>query len=101
MKLIVLAAGQGTRLRPYTNDKPKCLVQVQGKSILDYQLEACDRLGIHDQIVIAGYKQEKITRKGLKKIINTRYHQTNMVSSLFCASDFFDDDIFITYGEII
>jgi len=101
LKFIVLAAGQGTRLRPYTNDKPKCLVEVEGKAILDYQLEACERLGIDERIIVTGYKQDKIVRKNLKKVSNTRYLDTNMVHSLFCAEELFDDDIIISYGDII
>ncbi len=39
MKVIILAAGQGTRLRPLTDDRPKCMVEVNGRSIIERQLE--------------------------------------------------------------
>lgn len=39
MRAIILAAGQGTRLRPYTNDRPKCMVELLGKPLLHRQLE--------------------------------------------------------------
>jgi len=39
MKMIILAAGEGSRLRPLTNDKPKCMVEFNGKPIVDYILK--------------------------------------------------------------
>jgi|AntRauMinimDraft_4_1070384.scaffolds.fasta_scaffold00138_5 choline kinase len=103
MRVIILAAGQGTRLRPYTNNKPKCMVELRGKSLIDYQLEALEKAGLTDITVVAGYCGDKIERKGVKKIINPRYATTNMVSTLMYARDLFDgsDDVLITYGDII
>src|SRR3989338_2223959 len=57
-KLIILAAGEGKRLKPYTLDMPKCLVKLHGKSILDWQIDAARQLHINDIIVVKGYKQE-------------------------------------------
>ena len=45
MKAVILAAGQGTRLRPLTDHTPKCLVQVLGRPLLSYSLESLDRVG--------------------------------------------------------
>ena len=45
-KLIILAAGEGTRLRPYTLDRPKCLVEIQGRSILAWQMGLARKAGI-------------------------------------------------------
>jgi choline kinase len=101
LKVIILAAGQGTRLRPHTNDKPKCLVEVEGKAILDYQLESFERLGLNERFIVTGYKQDKVQRPNLHKVTNIRYDETNMVHSLFCAEEYFDDDIIISYGDII
>jgi L-glutamine-phosphate cytidylyltransferase len=47
-KTIIIAAGMGSRLRPLTSDKPKCLLEVNGKTILDRQLEAMRGCGIRD-----------------------------------------------------
>ena len=57
-RVIVLAAGKGTRLMPITQNKPKCLVKVKGKSILERQLELFDRIGIIEKIVVSGYINE-------------------------------------------
>ena len=46
MKAIILAAGQGTRLRPYTNDRPKCMVPLQGRPLIEHQLGVLRGAGI-------------------------------------------------------
>lgn len=56
-KIIILAAGQGTRMR---SDKPKVLATMAGKPMLHHILETCLRLGVEDQIVIGGYQFEKL-----------------------------------------
>lgn len=101
MRAIILAAGEGTRLRQYTEDKPKCLVEYMGKTILDYQLETMRECGIDDIVVVTGYKAEKVKREGLRYVLNENYDSTNMVYSLFCAKEYFDDDIIVSYGDII
>lgn len=103
MRVVILAAGQGTRLRPYTDNKPKCMVELHGKSLIDYQLEAFKKAGLTDITVVAGYCEDKLKLKGVRKIINPRYATTNMVSTLMCARDLFDgrDDVLITYGDIV
>ncbi len=103
MRVLILAAGQGTRLRPHTNDKPKCMVELCGKSLVDYQLDAFKKAGISDITVIAGYQEDKLVRDGIKKILNPVYASTNMVSTLMCAKNLFDGttDVLITYGDIV
>ena len=64
MKAIILAAGQGTRLRPLTNDKPKCLVELANKPLLDHQLSVLRYTGINDIHVVAGYRAEQLNRSG-------------------------------------
>ncbi|HDX6626374.1 TPA: NTP transferase domain-containing protein, partial [Escherichia coli] len=59
---IILAAGVGSRLRPMTNSKPKCLVTVAGKPILDYQLNSYRLAGIKDIFIIVGYEGDKIKK---------------------------------------
>ena len=103
MKVIILAAGQGTRLRPLTNDRPKCMVELQGKPLLDHQLEVLSAAGITDLHVVTGYLADRIERPGLQKHFNPEYASTNMVRTLFCAADLMtgDEDILITYGDVV
>lgn len=102
--VLVLAAGQGSRLGPLTKEKPKCLLEFLGKSLLDYQIDIFESLGINKIHIVTGYFQDKINNKNLKKIFNQNYKTTNMVYSLFYDLNFLkniNDDLIVTYGDII
>jgi len=103
MRAIILAAGQGTRLRPYTDERPKCLVELGGRALLDHQVDTLRAAGIDDICVATGYRSELIDAKGLPTIKNPRYETTNMVSSLMCAADILDgsQDVLAVYGDIV
>lgn len=101
MKAIILAAGEGTRLRPYTLDRPKCLVEIDGISLLDRQLAVLRSRGLDDILLLGGYRAEMLQGKGARVRINPRYSETNMVSTLFCAEDELVGDVIISYGDIV
>jgi choline kinase len=105
MKTLILAAGQGIRLRPYTDKQPKCMVPLGGKSLLHWQMEALSACGVKaDSIVIvAGYEAGCIEAPGTSRILNPRYASTNMVETLFCARDCMvpGEDLLICYGDIV
>jgi glucose-1-phosphate thymidylyltransferase len=60
MQAVVLAAGEGTRLRPLTEEKPKALVEVAGQPILTHCLDQLVELGADDLYIVVGYKKEAI-----------------------------------------
>lgn len=104
MKLIILAAGMGSRLAPLTNEIPKCMVELKGKPLILWQIETAKSLGINDIIVIRGYKGEKLDflkEYGVKLLDNQMYKDTNMVETLFEARKYFNDEIIISYGDIV
>lgn len=101
MKAIILAAGEGTRLRPLTDDKPKCLVNLFGKSILERQIDVMKKCGIDEIIIITGYKSEKLQKFPVKIYHNKKYGSTNMLESLFLASGEFESPLIVSYGDII
>lgn len=109
MKCIILAAGQGTRLWPYTKDKPKCMVTIKGKSIIERQIMLMKKCGINenDICIVTGYCDEVLREyfrnSQITLIHNERYITTNMVYSLMCARNFFekDNELIISYGDII
>ena len=101
MDMIILAAGQGTRLRPLTDNVPKCLVEVNGKSILDWQLQVARQAGISNIAVIRGYRKEAIDRSGVIYFENPLYDKTNMVETVMCAETIFKDGFIISYGDVI
>jgi len=63
---IILAAGQGSRLLPLTLEKPKCLIEVGGKTILAHQVAALRRAGVERFTIVAGYRAEQIEREAAK-----------------------------------
>lgn len=99
--VIILAAGQGTRLRPITDEIPKCMVKVNSKPMLNWQLDTLQSIGIENIIVVTGYKENKINDPRITKVYNEDYASTNMIYSLFCAEQYMDGHIIITYGDII
>jgi glucose-1-phosphate thymidylyltransferase len=60
MKAVILAAGAGTRMAPLTNSKPKVMIEVGNRPILEHLLDVLTASGIHDIIMVVGYKREKI-----------------------------------------
>lgn len=101
MKVIILAAGSGTRLSPLTDEKPKCMVKLFGKSLLEWQIEVFRELGIKDISVVTGYKKELISMEGIKFYHNHDFKNTNMVETLFCAEKEIKKTVIISYGDII
>lgn len=101
MKALILAAGEGTRLRPYTLDRPKCMVEIDGLSLLDRQLMVLRSEGIVDLTLLGGYRSDMLAQFGFQIRINQRYHETNMVWSLFCAEDCMDGELLLAYGDIV
>lgn len=109
IKLVILAAGQGTRLRPYTNKVPKCMVVFKGKPIINHIIETTGKLDFEKTCIITGYKEKilqdyiKLTypEKNIVYYNNHDYDKTNMVSTLFCAESFLEGDIIISYSDII
>lgn len=103
MKAIILAAGQGTRLRPLTDDRPKCLVELAGSSLLDHNLRAFRAAGVTDIAVIGGYRADSLPTEKIELVVNPKFAETNMVTTLFCARRLINSgtDIIIGYGDCI
>lgn len=109
MKVIILAAGQGTRLRPLTDKCPKCMVKVNGESIIERQLNVMSECGIEDKdiTIICGYcdevLQNQLRGRDIHFIVNEQFETTNMVYSLMRAHSLIEkeEDILVSYGDII
>ncbi len=103
MKAIILAAGMGTRLGKYTENLPKCMLNFNGKTVIQRQVETLREAGITDITVVKGYMPEKIDIPGTKTYYNPDYATTNMVESLFCAEAELDgsEDVLLCYADII
>ena len=102
MKAIILAAGRGRRMKNLTEERPKCLVELHGKPLLDYQLDALRGAGITDIAIVTGYKNEMLSGYDLFKFHNSRWAETNMVSSLACAEEWLHaGPCIVSYSDII
>ena len=82
---VILAAGRGSRLGPRGEDRPKCLVEVAGRSLLDWQLDALHAAGIERVVVVGGYRGDMLSGP-FERLENPRWAETNMVASLACAA---------------
>jgi len=103
MNAIILAAGQGTRLRPLTDNHPKVMVPVAGTTILDRQLELFQSVGIRNVTIVTGYQADSIqsTVMDYHTCHNHQFRQTNMTYSLFCAEHYITGPTIISYGDIL
>ena len=101
MKAIILAAGVGSRMKKYTESLPKGMIKINRKTLIERQIQILDSVGINKIVIVKGYKSEMINYDRAEYYINDNYQNTNMVESLMCASCEYDDDLIITYADLI
>ena len=88
-------------MKNLTDERPKCLVELRGKSLLDWQLKALREAGITEIAIVTGYKRELLMGRGLVEFHNPRWAETNMVSSLACAAAWLEtDSCVVSYSDI-
>ena len=90
MKALILAAGMGTRIQKQTNNKPKCLLKINGKSILSHQIDNLEKAGVSKKniVIVTGYQADFIKAEYPKEITfihNPNYSTTNSLYSLWLA----------------
>ncbi|MCK4698635.1 MAG: phosphocholine cytidylyltransferase family protein, partial [Dehalococcoidia bacterium] len=101
MKAIIVAAGPGSRLNPLTNEIPKCLLEVGGKTILERALEALRENGIEKIVVVRGYCSHLIDYPNITYYENPNYRENNILRSLFYAEGEMNDDLIFSYSDIV
>jgi len=101
MRAIILAAGNGQRLRPLTNDKPKAMVELRGRTILQRQIDMFKSFGLSSIIVVGGHGFNALRNIDCTLVKNINYSTTNMVYSLLSARQYFDNDMIVSYGDIL
>ena len=111
MRALILAAGQGTRLRPETDSTPKCLVDVGGTTILAHQLRSCETAGIKEVVVISGYEWQQVDdeiakldsadRKSMKvrSLYNPFFDVSNNLVTLWVARHEMRDGFVLINGD--
>lgn len=103
MKATILAAGMGKRLRPITDHTPKCLIEFNGKSLIDNYFNSFYECGIREAVLVVGYLSETIERKlgdrhlgiRVKYVHNKDYAFSNSAYSLWLAKDEISEGSFI------
>ena len=105
MKAVILAAGQGTRIRAVHGERPKCLIEVEDKTILDHQIEGLLGAGINEIAIVVGYEKQQIIRHVRKRfgrrkpkihfIENPAFAITNNIYSLWLAREWVGGDGFV------
>lgn len=108
MRAIILAAGVGWRLKPHTEETPKCLLELGGKTLLRRYLEAFAALGIPEAVLVVGYRKEQVAAEAargpaevlVRVVENDRYARGNILS-LWHARQEFDDDVLIMDADVL
>lgn len=99
MRAILLAAGMGTRLRPLTLKTPKSLVEVNGKPMLEKQIEFLNEIGVDEIIVVTGYLKEKFeylkSKYGVRLIHNDKFNVYNNIYTMYLVREFLEDSYVI------
>ena len=109
MKAIILSAGQGSRLGHLTDDKPKCLIDFNGRTLLDRQLDALAANGVDEAVVVTGFRDDQIEaalarRAGgpkVRTIYNPFYKVADNLGSLFVAKDELEGDCLVWNGDTL
>ena len=108
MKAIILAAGVGKRLWPITQHRPKCLIELAGRSLLARYFDALAGAGIREVVLVVGYKQEMIRTtvgtglSGLRAtfLVNEQF-QRGSITSLWQARTELDTDVLVMDADVL
>lgn len=106
---VILAAGMASRLKPYTDNTPKCLLKVNEQEILSYTLKNLIHNGVNKIFVVTGFLkenieqfvQEKFPQLNITFIYNKDYAATNNAFSLLLAKDYIKEDFILLDSDII
>ncbi|QKQ99448.1 NDP-sugar synthase [Metallosphaera tengchongensis] len=109
MKAIILAGGYGKRLRPFTDDKPKPLVEIAGKPILEWQILWLKKYGILNFLILAGYKKEVLVdwssqnadRLGVNVMLGVENEPLGTGGAIKRVKNFLAEDFLVLNGDIL
>lgn len=110
MKAVILSAGQGSRLSPLTDDRPKCLLPVGGDTILACQIKELAACGINDFVVVAGYCAERVEAElarlrsrylSVRTLFNPFYHVADNLGSCWIAREEMTEDFILVNGDTL
>jgi L-glutamine-phosphate cytidylyltransferase len=101
MRAVILAAGRGSRMAQLGDQRPKCLVELEGKPLIERQIAALRRGGVGEIGVVRGYRADMVDFPGLSYFANERWAETNMVMSLAAAAAWLrSGPVIVSYADI-
>lgn len=105
-KAIILSAGKGSRLLPLTEDRPKCLIELSGRSLLEWQLDALGSRGVTEVVIVTGFRDDLVDsvaarREGVRTLFNPFYHVADNLGSVWLARSEFDRDVLLLNGDTL
>ena len=99
---IILAAGRGSRMGIETSSKPKCLTSMAGRTLLEWQIGALRTAGMKKVVLVGGYLIKDLAPFGDQLLENLNWEETNMVSTLECASSILEQETcIVSYSDIV
>src|SRR4051794_24621573 len=109
MRAIILSAGQGSRLGHMVDDRPKCLIAFNGRSLLDRQLDTLEVNGVHEAVVVTGFHDDlveaAIAQRGggpaVRTVFNPFYKVADNTGSLFMAREELTGDCLVWNGDTL
>lgn len=109
MKAIILSAGQGSRLGHMVDDRPKCLIDFNGRTLLDRQLDTLEANGVHEAVVVTGFHdhriEEALAQRGggpsVRTIFNPFYKVADNTGSLYMAREELSGDCLVWNGDTL
>jgi choline kinase len=109
MKAIILSAGQGSRLGHLVDEKPKCLIDFNGRTLLDRQLDTLEASGVHEAVVVTGFHDDRVEealakRSGgpnVRTIYNPFYKVADNTGSLYMAREELGGDCLVWNGDTL
>ncbi|HXE80359.1 MAG TPA: phosphocholine cytidylyltransferase family protein [Vicinamibacterales bacterium] len=104
MRAVILAAGLGSRMLPHTESRPKCLLKVNGHSIIEYQFAALRQCGITDVVIVLGHQGDKVRRHldvPVTYVENREYASTGSSYSLWLTRDLIRDGFLYINSDLV
>ena len=98
---IIIAAGFEEELLPLIEDRPKAMLEIKGKTILERQIQALNECGVKDVVVVRGYHKEQINLPNIRYYDNDRFRETGELSSLFLAETEMTGRFLFLYSDIL
>lgn len=100
-RAIILAASRGIELGEFTTDRPKTMLNIQGKPLLHHIMDTCRAAGIREIGVVRGYRKETVHAVGAEFFDNDAFATTGELASLQCALPLMKETCLVSYGDIL